>query len=115
MATLTITRGDSERLNAVITPYTAASSLRFMAKRKLKDADADAIIDKSLGSGITVTIVGDENTPAEAQITINPSDTQVLPNKREPPVVLLYDLVDGANHTLDTGEIIVEPEVLTGA
>lgn len=115
MATLTITRGDSERLKAVITPYTAAASLRFMAKRKLKDADEDAVIDKSLGAGITITVAGDEDTPAEAQIVINPADTATLPNKREPPVILLYDLVDGANHTLDTGEIIVEPEVLTGA
>lgn len=115
MATLTITRGDSERLEAVITPFTAAASLRFMAKRKLRDADADAIIDKTLGAGIVITVVGDLDTPAEAQITIDPEDTQVLPNKLDPQVKLFYDLVDGDNHTLDTGEIIVQPEVLTGA
>lgn len=115
MATLTITRGDSERLKAVITPFTAAASLRFMAKKKLRDADADAIIDKTIGAGITVTVPGDVDTPAEAQIAIDPEDTQVLPNKSSPPVTLLYDLVDGDEHTLDTGELVVQPEVLTGA
>lgn len=115
MADLTITRGDRERLQAVITPFSAAASLRFMAKKKLRDADVDAVIDKSIGSGIVVTAAGDADTPAEAQITIDPEDTQGLPNKSIPPVVLLYDLVDGDNHTLDTGAITVQPEVLTGA
>jgi hypothetical protein len=84
-----------------------------MAKRKLRDADADAIIDKTIGAGIVVTSAGDVDTPAEAQIVIDPEDTQPLPNKRTPPVSLFYDLVDGDNHTLDTGELIVTPEVLT--
>jgi hypothetical protein len=86
-----------------------------MAKKKLKDADADAIIDKTVGAGIVITVAGDVDTPAEAQITIEPEDTQPLPNKLSPQVKLLYDLVDGNDHTLDTGEIIVTPEVLTGA
>jgi hypothetical protein len=115
MATLTITRGDRERLSAVITPFSAAAGLRFMAKKKLRDADEDAVIDKTIGEGIVVTVAGDEDTPAEAQITIDPEDTQLLPNKSTPAVKLLYDLVDGDDHTLDTGEIIVLPEVLTGA
>lgn len=112
MAKLTITRGDSERLKAVITPYTAAVGLKFMAKKKLKDLDAAAIISKTLASGIAVTVVGNSTTPAEAMITINPAETQALPNKTQ---TLFYDLVDGANHTLDTGELIIKPEVLIGA
>ena len=112
MATLRITRGDSERLKAVITPYTAAAGLRFMAKRRLGDADSAAIINKSIGNGIFITVEGGAGVSAEAQIIINPADTQTLPNKRTPVVELFYDLVDGDQHTLDTGKIIVEPEVL---
>jgi hypothetical protein len=105
---LEIMRGDDERLLAVITPFTAAASLHFMAKKRLGDADAAAIITKSLGSGITVTVPGDVNTPAQAQIAINKADSQVLPNKDQ---TLYYNLTDGANHTLAKGKLTVKPEV----
>lgn len=108
---LEIQRGDDERLLAVITPFTAASALYFMAKRRLADADEDADISKSLGSGIVVTVAGDVNTPAQAQIEISKADTQALPNKLTPPVVLHYNLTDGANHTLAKGKLTVMPEV----
>jgi hypothetical protein len=108
---LEIQRGDDERLKAVITPASAATALYFMAKKKFSQADADAVISKSLGAGISITVAGDSNTPAEAQIVINKADTQVLPNKETPPVVLFYNLTDGDNHTLAKGKLTVKPEV----
>ena len=108
---LEIQRGDNERLLAIITPFTAAAELHFTAKKKLSDADDDAIISKTLGAGIAVTVVGDASTPAQAQIEINKTDTQALPNKPSPPVVLFYDLTDGANHTLAKGKMTIFPEV----
>lgn len=108
---LEIQRGDDERLKAVITPASAAAQLYFMAKKKLSQADDDAIISKSLGTGISITVAGDESTPAEAQIAISKADTQVLPNREDPPVVLFYNLTDGENHTLAKGKLTVKPEV----
>lgn len=111
---LEIQRGDDERLLAVIDPFTAASELYFVAKKKLSDADDAAVIFKETGDGITVTVAGDVNTPAQVQIEINMADTQVLPNKPTPPnqpVVLFYDLTDGDKHTLAKGRLTVMPEV----
>jgi hypothetical protein len=108
---LEIQRGDNERLLAVITPFTAAAELHFTAKKKLNDTDDNAIISKALGAGIAVTVAGDANTPAQAQIEINKADTQALPNKLSPPVVLFYDLTDGADHTLARGKLTIIPEV----
>lgn len=108
---LEIQRGDDERLLAVIDPFTAAAELHFVAKKRLADPDDAAIIAKSLGDGIAVTVAGDVNTPAQAQIAIDMEDTQVLPNRLTPPVVLFYDLTDGANHTLAKGKLTVKPEV----
>lgn len=109
MATLEIVRGDSERLKALVTPFSAASSLRFMAKKKLGDADSAAIIDKTIGEGITIVDAGDLDTPAEAQIEIDPADTQVLRNKE---VTLIYELEDGDDHRLDFGELVVKPKII---
>jgi hypothetical protein len=108
---LTIRRGDHERIRAEITPYTAASAIKFTAKRNLSDADAAAIISKSVGSGIEITSVGDVNTPAVAIITVLPANTQALSNNYD--WTLYYDLVDGSNHTLDSGELIIQREVRT--
>lgn len=112
MATLEIVRGDNERLKALITPFSAAASLRFMAKKRLSDADDDAIIDKTIGNGITIVDAGDVNTPAEAQIVIEPTDTQVLPNTDKREISLYYELEDGDDHRLDFGTLIVKPKVI---
>jgi len=108
---LEIQRGDNERLRAVITPASAASELFFTVKKKLSDPDERAVIAKSLDDGITITVPGDGDTPAEAQIAINKADTQVLPNRETPPVIVHYDLTDGDDHTLAKGKLTVKPEV----
>lgn len=112
MATLEIVRGDNERLKALITPASAAASLRFMAKKRLSDADSAAIIDKTVGNGITIVEAGDLDTPAEAQIVIDPSDTLVLPNRDRIEMALYYELEDGADHRLDFGTLVIKPKVI---
>lgn len=112
MATLEIVRGDSERLKALITPFSAATSLRFMAKKRLSDADSAAIIDKTVGDGITIVEVGDLDTPAEAQILIDPEDTLPLRNTDKIEVALYYELEDGDDHRLDFGTLVVKPKVI---
>lgn len=112
MATLEIVRGDRERLKALVTPFDAAVSLRFMAKKRLSDPDAAAIIDKTIGDGITIIDEGDEETPAEAQIVIDPTDTQVLSNTDKREISLYYELEDGDDHRLDFGKLVVKPKVI---
>lgn len=109
---LVIVRGDSERLKALITPFTAAVSLRFMAKKRLSDSDGAALIDKSVGSGITIVDAGDADTPAEAQILIDPADTLALRNTDKKEVSLYYELEDGNDHRLDFGTLVVKPKVI---
>lgn len=110
MATLQITRGDAERIEASVTPASAAATgLRFMAKRKYRDADADAIIDKTIGSGITITQAGSPTVPATALIEIDPADTQPLANKE---IELLAELEDGEDHTLAKVTLKVLPKVI---
>jgi hypothetical protein len=113
---LEIQRGDDERLLAVIDPASAAVELYFTAKKRLRDADEDAIITKASGEGIAITVAGDESTPAQVQIAIDRADTQVpaIPNRISPPVQLFYDLTDGANHTIAKGRLTVLPEVRLG-
>lgn len=112
MATLEIVRGDNERLKALVTPFSAAASLRFMAKKRLSDADDAAIIDKTIGAGITIVDAGDVDTPAEAQIVIEPLDTLLLRNSDKITVSLYYELEDGDDHRLDFGTLVVKPKVI---
>jgi hypothetical protein len=113
---LEIQRGDNERLLAVIDPASAAADLYFTVKKRLRDADEDAIISKSSGEGIAITVAGNESTPAQVQIAIDAADTQApdIPNRITPPVQLFYDLTDGAGHTIARGKLTVLPEVRLG-
>lgn len=111
MADLTIKRGDNERLKSLVTPASAiANGVTFMAKRRLSDADGAAVITKTIGSGIAIVTAGTDvpPVPAELQISIDSADTKVLENKT---TVLLYEIEDGNDHTLDSGRLIVQPEV----
>lgn len=71
-------RGDTVRLPVVVTRPAGGAvvdlsgcSLRFTAKRKRKDADADALLVKTIGSGILIS-----DAPAGlAVILIDPADT----------------------------------------
>jgi hypothetical protein len=83
--------------------------LWFVLKRKLTDLDADAVILKETGAGITIT-----NGPdGEATVLIEPEDTLALPNER---IEYWGELVgrDGSSqdHTLAEGTATLLPLVL---
>jgi cyanophycinase-like exopeptidase len=69
-------RGDTIPLSIAVTREGTAvdltgAALRFVAKRRLKDADVDALITKTIGAGITVT----DAAAGAAVIMIDPADT----------------------------------------
>lgn len=74
--TLTAKRGDTIDLLVLVTRDNAAVDLTgadvwFTAKRSLRDADVDAVVQKTIGNGIVVT----DALAGEALVTIDPSDT----------------------------------------
>lgn len=87
-----ITRGDGRTLTITATypeaipgqniaagnPYPlTGKTIWFTAKRRISDADADAVISKKTGAGIEV-LAGQTN---KARITINATDTDDLPDQ----------------------------------
>lgn len=68
--TFTLTILDSERRPIDI----SGATMRFMAKKELDDSDADAVIVKTVGAGITLS----DPTNGIATLTIEASDTEVL-------------------------------------
>jgi len=79
-------------------------TLNFKAKRKLSDADADAIISKATGAGITHASPQSGATLGQATIAILAANTTALPNHT---VALACEAV-----LLDTGEAYaVVPDV----
>lgn len=76
---VTATRGDTIDLEVTVTRDGApvdltGADLWFTAKLKVKDADVDAVAQKTVGSGITVT----DAVNGEALITLDPADTDGL-------------------------------------
>jgi len=113
MADLTIKRGRTVTLRTAVSPAAVAtgSTILFTAKLFRTNADADAILNKSLGDGIVVDDPGSETTPAILATTIDPEDTRVLANKS---VTLYYEfkIVKNASaYTVDEGTIIVTQEI----
>lgn len=109
---LSMRRGDTLRIDHTVTQGGAAlnltgKTLRFTAKRSHADGDAAAVFTKMIGSGITVTnAVG-----GLASTTISPADTSGLPALAQ---LLVWDLqlVDGSNvYTVETGTLLVSPDV----
>lgn len=96
MSTLRMYRGDTQLLDVVVVDEAGAavdisgSDIRFTAKRKPSDPDLDAIITKTLGSGIDLVGGG---LAGECQVTIDPVDTDSLTKQ----TTLTWDLqlVDG--------------------
>ncbi|HLY31263.1 MAG TPA: hypothetical protein VKQ36_09550 [Ktedonobacterales bacterium] len=116
MIDLSMIRGDSASLAVTVGDLGAAglnafNDARFTAKRDVSDSDANAIISKSLNSGVTITTVGDSNTNGVLTVSIAPADTQALPTGYT--VALFYDvrLYDsgGDAYTVAQGMLTVTP------
>lgn len=86
-------------------------ALKMTAKWTLDDVDADAVFQKTIGDGITLT----DPTVGEAQIIIQPADTTSLPADLS---TLVYDIemTDGsAVYTVARGELNIVSDVTIGA
>lgn len=89
----------------------AFTSARFTAKRDVSDDDSAAIISKTLGSGITVTINGGIGVDGVLTVTISQADTASLPTGYA--VALVYDVwlydSSGDGYPVATGTLTVTP------
>jgi hypothetical protein len=110
---LTIYRGRDVSLDIAVTldsdPYDLTScSLWFTAKEAYTDDDVDAVFQKEIGSGITVTSAAS----GLATIAIEPSDTSGLSAVK---TVLFWDIKletdAGKFYTLNEGKLIINPDV----
>lgn len=79
----------------------------FTAKRRLFDADADAVISKDMATGIAII----DAPGGRARVFIDAADTVSLYKR----TTLRYDVqwkdADGRIHTVDTGDLLVELDV----
>lgn len=84
------------------------ASIWFTAKRRYSDTDADAIIQKTVGDGITV----DNAAGGLAHVTLLPEDTFDLPFYRQ---TFRYDVKvkssDGISAIVARGQLTIEPAV----
>jgi hypothetical protein len=114
MSTLTAIRGDDEIYELTLrqadgTPLNlVGASLWFTIKRSAEDSDAQAVTQKTIGSGITVM----DAAAGRADVRIAAANMAALPSKR---IVLAWDCqvkdANGVISTVDRGELVVEPDV----
>ena len=115
MSNFAITRGDTVEFSASITLGGVAlnitgASLWFTAKKQFIDADEDAVFQKTIGDGITVT----NAASGLITIAIDPEDTEELSNVK---TQLQYDLQmkdsEDKVYTVASGTLVVNPGVTT--
>lgn len=106
-------RGDGETYLLTVTEDDAPLDLTdaeiwMTAKRHIRDADADAIFQKTVGDGITIT----DDTGGLATVELVPADTSSLAART---IRLVYDvqvkLSSGRIVTPLKGKLTVEPDV----
>ncbi len=113
---LTMHRGDAPSWRFLITDedhpegtdLTGVLQVRFTAKRRASDLDADAVISKTVGAGVTITAPA---TSGYVEVALVPGDT----SGEESAVTLVWDLqVTGAGgdpHTVAFGTLLVQPDI----
>ena len=110
---ISATRGDSERFLLTLTedeePLDLTGAEVWMtAKRHLRDTDAEAVFQKSVGDGITIT----DDEGGLAQVDLVPGDTSGLPTR---VMRLHYDVQvktqGGRVLTPISGTLTVSPDV----
>jgi len=114
MSDLELIHGETKQLDiAVVDGNDAAvditgSSFWFTVKRDWLDADADALITKTVGSGITI----DDAPNGSAVIDIDPADFAAFANE---PVIYVWGLTEkdasADVHRLARGTLLVSPAV----
>ena len=102
-----IRRGDDRTLTVTASESMENADLTFTAKRARRDPDADAVIQKTTGAGITIA-----GTPfLTAEIVIEAADTDDLDDV---PVALHWDLqlqLASEVHTIAQGRLAVLQDI----
>lgn len=116
---LEITRGDDRTYDIDVVDEDGAAvdittfgALWFTAKRRISDADEDAVIAKALGVGVEL----DDVVTNRANVTIQSSDTESLPDIKTRlawDVQVQDDL--GNIVTIASGTLTVTPDVTRSA
>jgi len=116
MSDLELIHGEDKTLDVSVTDATgvpgtidiSASEFWFVVKADWLSADADALITKTVGSGIVV----DDGPNGSAVITIDAADFAVFANEPEQYVWGLTERNTGTVYRLDRGTLLVSPAIL---
>jgi hypothetical protein len=114
---LSMTRGDTATFTLTLTDAAGGPldltdlDITFTAKRSTYDADADAVLRKTVGSGITVA---DDPATGVATLTITAADTADLSQSKSLPWDV--EVVDGEDvRTPLSGRLVISRDVTSGA
>lgn len=107
-------RGDFYAFNLKFNGQVLANStIRFTAKKSLKDSDSKALIRKSSVNEAGIKIIKQSSTEILAEIELLPSDTNNKNFSTEVP--LFYDIQvtkpDGLPITVESGKFTVVPDI----
>jgi hypothetical protein len=90
-------------------------ALVFTAKRTKEDADGSAFVQKTKGSGVSVTVNGNASTPGTLTVQLDAADLATLPARE---TTLFYDVqvTDSTQsphriYTLAKGKLVVDADV----
>jgi len=112
---ITMTRGDERAVRFTVidtnnssqpVDLTGYTNLQFLAKKRFSDLDAAAVVNLTMGSGLTVTNASggviDLETPR--------AQTNALANRRHQlPAILRGDNASGKRKTIQRGLLVVYP------
>lgn len=114
MSILYVTRGDDEIYELTLRQANGqplnltGAGLWFTVKRSHQETDAQAVVRKTIGQGITVV----DAAAGRADVRLLPADTAALPGQR---LTLVWDCqvkdAAGLVSTADSGQLVVEPDV----
>lgn len=110
MSIISLYRGDDRTISVDVTTDITDAELTFLVKARRDAADEDAVITKTIGSGITVT----NASTGLATISLDAADTADLPT--EPFYRWEIQAVDAAGdtHTLAAGRFVLRTDLVIG-
>lgn len=109
MSIISLYQGDDRSVAIDVSTDITGAALTFLVKVRRLDADADAVITKTIGSGITVTNAG----LGLATLTLDAADTEAL--STDPFYRWELQAVDATNevHTLAAGRFVLRDDLVT--
>lgn len=110
MSVISLYRGDDRTASVDVTTDITGAELTFLVKARRHDADADAVITKTTGDGITVT----DASLGLATIALAAADTDDLDTRPFYRWELQAVDATGATHTLATGRFVLIRDLVRG-